>query len=393
VSTVQALAWLCGAAAAIGVFRGLAGRGRARFALGLWLGALFGHVGWALLHLGAFADRPERVLQVGAVSVLFVPLGPLCVAPWRESLAALPLGLAIARLGCLPFGCCYASVWGALPELAALVGLQGAAWRQPRLAPAIVLCGFGALRLASLPLRVPPTPAPWLDPAWIALAWIAVGARLQGRLGSAVPSREGLGERAQPLLRALAAVLGVWLLFPLAERLLGASPAALFAASCAGLALVSFACPRRARTAPRPSLARIAGGLLAGWLCAGLAAALIGWPDPGPGAPAASALAPALAAGGGDALRWLSLGLLVPMLEERLHREWLLLALRDLYGARWALLGSSALFAVGHADPAVAAWALVGGLVCGLARLGSGGLALPIALHAGWNQGVLLFGA
>jgi membrane protease YdiL (CAAX protease family) len=375
--TLQVLAWVCGGATALCVFRRLSPRGGDRFVLGLWLGVGLAHAGWALLQLPHLSGRPAWLLEPGAVSVLFLPLGVLCVAPWRESLAALPLALAVARLGCLPYGCCYASAWGALPELGLLAGLQLAARRRPEYAVGIVLCGFGAVRLASLPLRAPLALAPGLDPRWIALAWIVAGLVLQGRLRTAARARAWLGRRVDPPLRALVAMSWLWLLLWLSQRLPGAASPALLAASLAGLALLAR--PRlrtgRHRGGGRLPAALLVGGLVAGWLCAGLAGALAG-ASPAAGRP--------------DPLRWLSLGVLFPLLEEIVYRERLLDGLRELAGALPALLASSGLFALGHADPGSAAFAFAGGVVCGVCRLRSGGLALPIALHAGWNQGALL---
>jgi len=385
--TLHALAWAGGCVAALATFHRSAERGGDRLVLGLWLGVGFAHAGWALVHLPQLVAAPGWLLQPGAVSVLFVPLGVLCLAPWRESLAALPLGFAMARLGCLPYGCCYPSVWSALPELALLAGLHVAAQRWLHLAPLIALCGFGAARLLSLPLRVPTSPAAWLDPGWIAGAWIAVGVGLQGRIRSAACARTWLGRRAQPALSALAWMLGVWLLYPISEQLLGANSSARLVACLIGLALVAATRPPRPWGGARPPAVCVGAGLLAGWLCAGLACALMAWRVPGPAA--VPGIAAALAAGLAEPSGWLSSGLAAPVLEEMLYRERLLDGLRALVGARLALLGSSVLFALAHADPGALPFALAGGVVCGLARLRTGGLVLPIALHAGWNQAAL----
>lgn len=393
--TLHGLAWAGGCAAALGAFHRRSVRGGDRFVLGLWLGVGFAHAGWALVHLPQVAERPGWwLLQPGAVSVLFVPLGVLCLAPWRESLAALPLGFAVARLGCLPYGCCYPSAWGALPELALLAGLHVAAQRWLHLAPLIALCGFGAVRLLSLPFRVPAPPAAWLDPAWIAAAWIAAGIGLQGRIHSAACARTWLVGRAQPALRALAWLLGVWLLYPVSGQLLGASSAARLVAGGVGLALVASTRPPLPWDGARTSVVCVGAGLLAGWLCAGLASTLMAWQGSGSiAAPEIPQVDTALAAGLADPLGWLSSGLAAPALEEMLYRERLLDGLRTLVGARLALLGSSALFALAHADPGALPFALAGGVVCGICRLRTGGLALPIALHAGWNQaGLFLSG-
>ena len=71
---------------------------RFRTLLSLYTGAVLAHLGNALV----FA--PGSAPFEGA-SLLFAPLGPLLLAPWRETLAALPLLFAVARLGCLPAGC------------------------------------------------------------------------------------------------------------------------------------------------------------------------------------------------------------------------------------------------------------------------------------------------
>ena len=68
------------------VYRSYTDRGRDRFVLGLFVGAVFAHLGWALVHLPRVIEFPGWVLQPGAASVLFLPLGVMIVAPWREAL-------------------------------------------------------------------------------------------------------------------------------------------------------------------------------------------------------------------------------------------------------------------------------------------------------------------
>jgi hypothetical protein len=80
---------------------------------------------------------------------------------------------------------------------------------------------------------------------------------------------------------------------------------------------------------------------------------------------------------------------LAPVFEELLYRERLLGALRSLWGWRWGLVVSSALFALGHMDPRVMPVAFAGGVVCGAVMLRTGSLAAVIGLHAGWNLGVV----
>ena len=138
----QHVVWALGFAVALAAFDTRAGKGRGRFVLGLWLGVVTAHLGWGLFHLPEMLEDPGRILHLGAVSVLFMPVGVLLVAPWRDSLAALPLALAIARIGCLPYACCYETWWSALPEIAGLAGLHIAARRWPQHTTAIVLSGF-----------------------------------------------------------------------------------------------------------------------------------------------------------------------------------------------------------------------------------------------------------
>lgn len=385
----QPLAWACAYATALAVFRRHSRRGRERFALGLWLGVGLAHAGWALLHAPALVHRVPWLLEPGAVSVLFLPLGVLCVAPWRESLASLPLALAVARLGCLPHACCYPSGPAALPELLGLIALHVAVRRRPPCAAWLVPCGFGALRLLCLPLRVPATTT-GLDPAWVAVAWVAVGLALRGRLPSAAvaPTIALARPRVDAALRALLPLLALWLLLPLAPLWLAARPPAVLAGSLGALAFLARPLPRGATLGrlrrPGVAVATLAAGLLAALAGAGWAQvrhASGGLP------PAAFGALPLPVHT--QPLRWLALGVVAPLLEELLYRRRLQDALCGLLGAPLALLGSSALFALAHADPGVRPLALVGGLACGLARRRSG-LALSIALHAGWNQGVLL---
>jgi hypothetical protein len=89
-----------------------------RFVLGLLLGAVLAHLGWAVLSPAPSPRSLERVLdwQTGFASV-FVLLGPVLTAPGRRhgdrrrrylsgALLSLPLALATARLGCIAEGCC-----------------------------------------------------------------------------------------------------------------------------------------------------------------------------------------------------------------------------------------------------------------------------------------------
>jgi prolipoprotein diacylglyceryltransferase len=131
-----------------------------------------------------------------------VPLGALVAAPRRAaerasflaaSLGALPLALAVARLGCLAAGCCLGEPaelpWSlrdaagtprhptALYEAAGGAGLQLAlSWLAPSARAGAALAGIGALRLAAEPLRAaPPLGAPAFDPRWLAAFWLGFG--------------------------------------------------------------------------------------------------------------------------------------------------------------------------------------------------------------------------
>jgi prolipoprotein diacylglyceryltransferase len=184
-----------------------------RFSVGLALGAVLAHLGWAALHWPSVRHEPWAVVDLGAgFSVLFVPLGLLATAPWRAgaatrdgylgaALGCLPLAQAVARLGCLAAGCCLGGPtelpWGvaspgeggsrhpvAFYEVAGLlalhVRLRGAA-RERVAGPA--LAGLGAVRLALEPWRAtPPLGSPSIPPWALAASWIAVGLALH-RIG------------------------------------------------------------------------------------------------------------------------------------------------------------------------------------------------------------------
>jgi hypothetical protein len=155
-----------------------------RFPLGLALGALAAHLGWALLHLDAVRTMPALLLASTGFCVLFMPLGLLAVAPWRRgehdaflaaAFGALPVALATARLGCFAAGCCGPPVAIALDALG-MVALHAAARSAPRpLVMPLVLGGIGAVRLALDPLReAPPLGPPLVSASWLAAGWLAV---------------------------------------------------------------------------------------------------------------------------------------------------------------------------------------------------------------------------
>jgi hypothetical protein len=158
-----------------------------RFVLALGLGALFAHVGWALLHLPLVREHPWAVLDPAkGFCVLFVPLGPLLLAPWGTALSTLPLAIAVARLGCLAAGCCGGANGEPtqLYEIAGLVALHTAVWRLPdRWVTPAVLAGLGLVRLAVEPWRAaPPLGEPMVSAATLAALWVALGLFLAVRV-------------------------------------------------------------------------------------------------------------------------------------------------------------------------------------------------------------------
>lgn len=184
--TAQALqlsAWCAAFWTALALYRGAR---PLRFAAGLGLGAACAHAGWALLHLDAVRAHPQALLKpVAGASVLFVPLGLVALERSAAAFAALPLSLAVARLGCLAAGCCHGQAGEPTPlaESAGWVVLHLAVRRLPgvRVAPA-VLAGFGLLRLALEPWRAaPPLGPPALPASILALAWIAAASIVAGR--------------------------------------------------------------------------------------------------------------------------------------------------------------------------------------------------------------------
>jgi hypothetical protein len=175
-------ALLCAALwTAVSLYRG----GRPlRFVAALAAGAAFAHLGWARLHWAAVAGHPAALLDPTlGYCVLFLPLGPLLLAPEAATWRALPLALAVARLGCLIAGGCHgvAAAWGSHPtplyEVALLLALHLAvrASADAR-AAAVFLAGFGLARLTVEPWRAaPPLGPPTLDPALLAALWTGVG--------------------------------------------------------------------------------------------------------------------------------------------------------------------------------------------------------------------------
>jgi membrane protease YdiL (CAAX protease family) len=95
-------------------------------------------------------------------------------------------------------------------------------------------------------------------------------------------------------------------------------------------------------------------------------------------------------ASGADA--WLANVALAPLFEELLYRERLLPELRERIGAPFALLTSSALFAVPHLESWSVLAAFSAGLLLGGLFLATGRVALCVAYHAGLNAAVLACG-
>lgn len=369
----QIASWAAAFGLAVVLFGRESRRGLARFLLALWAGALFAHLGWGLLHGAAVLRHPAAFLQPGAASVLFVPLGVLLVAPWREALAVLPPALFVARLGCLPYGCCYEAAWHATAELAGLVALHGATRAWPAHAASLVLSGLGLLRLAVEPLRAE-VPGVSLQPAWVALAWVGAGLAIGGRIGSV--RDVGLPDPdAVRIARSLALMLGVWALFPLAGATFDAPDTAVLAACAGATMLVALARDREAAL-PDTRARRATGlalGALAGYAVFSAARALVPW-APGPGASV-----------DGTALALLAVVGLSPVFEEILYRDRLLRALRPLCGGPGAVLASAVLGAVAHVQPTAMPVPFALGVVTGTLVVTTGSLPLAVGVHAGWN--------
>ena len=176
---VQLAAWCAAFWLAVGLHarREPRRRARARFALALALGALLARVGHNLL----FEDGGRMLDPRQSFSVLFLPLGVLALAPTSAAFSALPLALAMARLGCLAAGCCRGVGGEPLPlfEASALALLHPMlACGEPDAAAARFALAFGALRLLERPWR-PPVPAvAAATPETVALGWMALGALL-----------------------------------------------------------------------------------------------------------------------------------------------------------------------------------------------------------------------
>jgi membrane protease YdiL (CAAX protease family) len=94
----------------------------------------------------------------------------------------------------------------------------------------------------------------------------------------------------------------------------------------------------------------------------------------------------------GEPSLWITGIVLAPLFEERLYRGHLLAALRPRLGAAAALAVTSALFAAPHLAPWNVLGTFLSGLALGALALASGGLALPLGVHAGLNLAALAGG-
>ena len=189
----QALQWLALSGACWTGLLAFARRGERpggmRFALGLGLGAVLAHAGWAMLHWRAVVIRPGAIVDLATgTCVLFAPLGVLLLTRSPAAFRALPLAFAVARAGCLAAGCCHGPGGEPTPlyEMGGLVLLHAALRRGPdRWALPVFCAGFGLVRLGVEPWRAPPPLGePAIPPTWIAAAWVAAGvaiASLGGR--------------------------------------------------------------------------------------------------------------------------------------------------------------------------------------------------------------------
>jgi hypothetical protein len=156
---------VCAAFWAAVAFYGPRSPGCPRFAAGLALGALAAQLAWFW---------PPRA-DPGA-SLLLLPAGLLVADRSAQAFAALPLPIALARLGCLAAGCCGAEHSVPLPavEAACFGALQLGLRRVASAAvPGVFLAAFGAIRLLESPWRAA-GPSRSLA-VGLACAWLALG--------------------------------------------------------------------------------------------------------------------------------------------------------------------------------------------------------------------------
>ena len=190
-------------------------------------------------------------------------------------------------------------------------------------------------------------------------------------------------------MEAVFALVGVWTLLLVAPELavrVGVG-AALLCVHVAATVLLLATRPRDATSlavSPRVLVVAWTTGCVSfpGWIAVTwLVGYALGLPPRAGGLPGAAGLA-----------AWLAVLLLAPVFEELLYRERLLDALRVRLGSSAAVVATSALFALPHAEPwHITATALVG-LGLGAARCAGAPLAACMAFHAGLNAAAWLAG-
>jgi len=177
-AVLQIAAWCSAFWLAVGLHARRSGepRERVRFVAALGMGALLARAGHGLLW-----GEPGWMLDSGsAFSILFLPFGVVALAPHAAAFASLPLALALARLGCLPAGCCRGGAGELLPAFEATAWVAAhlvLARSAPERVPERFAFAFGGLRLAQTPWR-PPVSAV-VTPELVAVVWLGVGALLR----------------------------------------------------------------------------------------------------------------------------------------------------------------------------------------------------------------------
>lgn len=174
---------------------------------------------------------------------------------------------------------------------------------------------------------------------------------------------------------------------PLAQLGL-ARDAALFATFLLATLLAVLVRPRRPPRRRSVSALLLGMGLLAGF------ATFPAWLGLIAGTGLALGLTPALPVppGAGAPLLWLSSVGLAPVFEELVYRERLLPALARRFGARSALVLSSAAFALPHLEPWTVLATFLVGLALGAVMQATGAVALCIGLHMGLNLAAAVLG-
>ncbi|HEX8243686.1 MAG TPA: CPBP family intramembrane glutamic endopeptidase, partial [Longimicrobium sp.] len=81
-----------------------------------------------------------------------------------------------------------------------------------------------------------------------------------------------------------------------------------------------------------------------------------------------------------------------PLVEEFVFRGWIQRPLERRTGPGWAIGVTAVLFALAHFEPGGIAIRVAGGIALGYAVWATRSIWAGVALHVGWNAGVLLFG-